>query len=69
LREIDIKNAYLMCYHYRIISRENSNNKIKKSQYKKFTLDDIMSFDYPELIDETLKNKIKNKKPIINYLK
>jgi hypothetical protein len=68
LREIDIRNAYLNCYHYRIISRENSKNKIKNAIYKKFTLDDVMSFDYPELIDETLKNKIKNKKPIINYL-
>ena len=30
LREIDIKNGYMLCYHYRIISKENSINKLKK---------------------------------------
>ena len=27
LREKDIANGYLLCYHYRIISKENSLNK------------------------------------------
>ena len=58
LREDDIKNGYLLCYHYRIISRENCQNKLKKHhQYLKFQLEDLMNFDYPEIIDETLKNK------------
>jgi hypothetical protein len=60
LREKDITEGYLLCYHYRIISVENSLNKIiNNNWYKKYTLKDIMSSDYPEIIDETLKNKIK----------
>jgi hypothetical protein len=56
LREIDIKEGYLLCYHYRIISIENCLNKIKNNiWYKKYTLDDLLSNDYPEVIDETLK--------------
>ena len=36
LREEDIKNGHLLCYHYRIISKENCLNKLNKSQYLKF---------------------------------
>lgn len=57
LRENDIKNGYLLCYHYRIISRENNANKLKKAQYLKFTLDDLMKSDHPEVSDKTLKIK------------
>ena len=61
LREKNIHNGYLLCYHYRIISRENSENKLKNNKmYKehKYTIDDLMKSDYSEIIDETLKNKI-----------
>jgi len=58
LREDDIRNGYLLCYHYRIISRENCINKLKKAQYLKYKIEDLMRADYPEIIDETLKNKI-----------
>ena len=58
LRETDIEEGYLLCYHYRIISVENCLNKIKNNLwYKKYKLDDLLSNDYPEIIDETLKNK------------
>jgi hypothetical protein len=58
LREIDIKEGYLLCYHYRIVSVENCLNKIKHNVlYKKYELDDLLSNDYPEIIDETLKIK------------
>jgi hypothetical protein len=58
LREKDIKEGYLLCYHYRIVSVENCLNKIKYNCfYKNFTLEDLMSNDYPEVIDETLKVK------------
>jgi hypothetical protein len=58
LREIDIKKGYLLCYHYRIISIENCNNKIKNNAwYQNYTLGDLLSNDYPEIIDETLKCK------------
>jgi hypothetical protein len=58
LREKDIEIAYLLCYHYRIISVENCLDKIKNNiWYKKYKLEDLLSNDYPELIDETLKYK------------
>lgn len=60
LRENDIKNGYLLCYHYRIISRENSQNKLNKAQYLNFTINDLMSSDYPEIFDDTIKNKYKD---------
>lgn len=59
LREKDIEEGYLLCYHYRIISIENCLNKIKNNiWYKNYTLNDLLSNDYPEIIDETLKNKV-----------
>ena len=57
LREEDIENGYLLCYHYRIISRENSRNKLNKAQYLKYKVEDLMRADYAEIVDETLKNK------------
>ena len=61
LREKDIKNGYLLCYHYRIISKECSTDKLKNNLWYKqngYTIDDLMSCDYPEIIDDTLKYKI-----------
>ena len=59
LREKDIREGYLLCYHYRIISVENCLNKIKHNAfYKKYTLQNLLSFDHPEIIDKTLHNKI-----------
>ena len=59
LREKDISNGYLLCYHYRIISRENNLRKLeKKSIYKKFTLEDLIKSDHAEINDDTLKNKV-----------
>jgi hypothetical protein len=58
LRETDIAEGYLLCYHYRIVSIENCLNKIKHNTwYRGYKLEDLLSNDYPELIDETLKNK------------
>jgi hypothetical protein len=58
LREKDIAEGYLLCYHYRIVSIENCLNKIKNNMwYKKYKLEDLLSNDYPEIIDETLKYK------------
>jgi len=58
LREYNIENGFLLCYHYRIMSIEQCLHKIRTSKiYTKWTLEDLLSFDYPEIIDETLKNK------------
>lgn len=58
LRECSIERAHLLCYHYRIVSVEGCISKIKNNRwYRNYTLDDLLSTDYPELIDETLKNK------------
>ena len=68
LRENNINNAHLICHHYRIISKENCLNKLKSNiWYKdKYTLDDLMSIDYNEIIDDTL--KIKSKKNKIRFI-
>lgn len=60
LREDDIRTGYLLCYHHRIISRENAINKLNKTQYLKYTIDDLMNGDHSEIEDTTLKNKVLN---------
>jgi len=58
-----LENSVLVCYHYRIYSRESVRRKIK--YFKKFreyrsnkpTEKILMRTDYPEIIDETMKNK------------
>ena len=60
LREEDIKNGILLCYHYRIISIDNSVNKIKTNYWykkNKYTVNDLMASDHAEIIDTTLKGK------------
>ena len=60
LREHHIHIAHLACYHYRIVSVEQCLNKIKyNDMYKQYTLNDLLSYDFPELVDETLKIKSK----------
>lgn len=71
LRESDIKTAYLVCYHYRIVSIENAQSKIAENVwYADYTVKDLMSSDYPEVIDNTLKNKASNGliKQLLTYL-
>lgn len=59
LREKDIEEGYLLCYHYRIVSVEQCKKKISTNlHYKKYTLEDLLSFDYPELIDGTMRDKM-----------
>lgn len=58
LREHDIANSYLICYHYRITSLENCITKVNNSiWYQKISLDSYISSNYPEVEDETMKNK------------
>ena len=61
LREEDIKIGYLLCYHYRIISWENSINKIKTNIWYKrnrYNVKWLMKTDHPELIDNTIRYKM-----------
>ncbi len=60
LREADIPNAYLLCYHYRVMSVENCINKVKNStiyQKRKIKAEHLLLNDYPEIFDDTMKNK------------
>jgi hypothetical protein len=60
LREKDIGDGYMVCYHYRIISIQQCLHKIKTNVwYKSYTVKDLLSSDHPEIIDETMKNKRK----------
>lgn len=58
LREVDIEDGFLLCYHYRINSIEHALSKLKHNKYyNPFSLEDLIEFDYPEILDDTLKNK------------
>ena len=60
LRETDIDNGYLLCYHYRVISKENTRNKIKNNiWYRKYTLEEILASDYNEIADNCMIKKLK----------
>ena len=64
LREKDIEEGYLLCYHYRIVSVEQCIDKLKSNSWykRKWVLDDLLDHDYSEKIDNTLKNKSINNK-------
>ena len=65
LREHDIKNGILLCYHYRIISRENCINKLKNNIWyikNKYVLNDLMNADHSEVKDSILRYKVINYK-------
>lgn len=68
LREKSIKTGYLLCYHYRIISIEKCREKLRKSAWyvDVGNLQDLMSNDYAEIIDDTMKKKSKAQKDFIN---
>jgi hypothetical protein len=60
LREEDIRQAVLLCYHYRIISVENCIRKMRTNQFYNggtYSLEDLMSSDHAEMWDDTLKLK------------
>lgn len=62
LREIKIKEGIMVCFHYRIISHENNQRKLEQNYwYKKagYTLHDLISSDYPEIVDYTLRDKFR----------
>jgi len=60
LREEDIKNGHLLCYHYRIISEASNLEKLKNNIWyveNKYTLSDLKNSDYAEVKDYTMANK------------
>jgi len=66
LREKDIKNAYLLCHHYRIVSVEQCINKLKFNKYynghtNTFTLEELLAYVYLEKKDDTLRIKTLNR--------
>jgi len=63
LRNKDIENGYLLCYHYRYFSQQSILRKITRftgfnKAYPGNDPSDMLSSDYPEIIDNTLKNKV-----------
>jgi len=59
LRETDISQAYFICNHYRVISKQSCIRKCAENKLPGYQSDfkDIFSADYPEVLDETLKKK------------
>jgi hypothetical protein len=60
LRENDIENATLLCYHYRIFSKESAKRKFRNNKldgYKAGSLHNLLLSDHSEKTDEFMKNK------------
>lgn len=60
LREQNISDAFLLCYHYRYISEQHARDKLKTNGWyinDGYTLGDLMNTSYPEVIDTTMKDK------------
>jgi len=58
LRERDIEEAYLICYHYRLISRQSCGRKQMANDEKyHVTVDCIMASDHADIIDDTMRFK------------
>lgn len=71
LREKHINEGFLLCYHYRLISIEHCNNKIKSNMFyngngrnkwehkqSNITIEEMKASDYAEINDDTIKKKI-----------
>jgi hypothetical protein len=60
LRERDIRAGHLLCYHYRIISRQSCLRKTAETNFPGYRTDvkNLLACDYPELIDRTLQEKL-----------
>ncbi|REG77528.1 glycosyltransferase family 2 protein [Marinomonas pollencensis] len=68
LNEEKIKKAYLVCYHYRIISQENNLNKLKNNMWYKnkgYTLNDLRQSDHAEVFDNHMSIKNNTRKIFI----
>lgn len=58
LNENKISNSFLICCHYRIISKENSKNKLKNNYWYKrnnYSLNELNLSDHSEIIDNDLR--------------
>ncbi|MEO1481449.1 MAG: glycosyltransferase family 2 protein [Myxococcota bacterium] len=64
LRERDIQEAHLLCYHFRVTSQRQCNNKLRGNKinaYQTLTADELRDWDYPERVDDTLSVKSKRR--------
>ena len=63
LREHKIQSGFLVCYHYRFTSNDCCKRKIETFCYHgyKTSINNLLLTDYPEIIDETMKNKVLSK--------
>jgi hypothetical protein len=59
LRESDIRVAFLICNHYRVISKQSCIRKCNENKLPGYQADynSVFIADYPEVRDEHLKNK------------
>ena len=60
LHEKEIEEARILCFHYRIMSREACETKYKSSKldgYKKSIIADLWTNDYSGIQEEFMKNK------------
>lgn len=64
LRELDISQAFLLCFHYRAVSKQHCVDKLIENcfdDYKHIESNDLILSDFPEIIDNTLCLKSKQR--------
>jgi hypothetical protein len=60
LREEDISRAFLVCYHFRVTSKQHCIDKVRDNlfeDYKDLDAEDFLRSDFPEVKDTTLSLK------------
>lgn len=60
LRELDIKTGFLLCYHYRVFSKQSVARKClnnKLVNYQPQFMPHLLASDYADIVDETMSRK------------
>lgn len=67
LTEDKIERGHLVCYHYRVVSKDHIRWKIANSKLEGYSssasFQAMLDFDFPEIRDTTLADKLAQRKP------
>lgn len=63
LREVDISRGFLLCYHFRMVSAESCERKVRESAFADYRtdLENLLACDYPEVLDFTVASRFSGK--------
>lgn len=61
LRESNVRSGHLLCYHYRIASKQHAKRRLRTSSLRNYraiqSIKEITDTDYPEVRDTTLRDR------------